>query len=267
MTQAYEIIEKKPGETPLQALERFRSGRPELLGVPLTYAGRLDPMASGALLILIGDECKRREMYDSFDKEYEFEILAGFESDTGDVLGIAQHAEVHPDSPERLRRAAEKMTGAVRLPYPAFSSKTVRGIPLFQYALEKRLGEIDIPVADVRVYSLKVRGARTVSSEALLEEILAKTGALSADADPERLGSDFRKEEIEEKWRQLLKTPGQHTLVACTARVSSGTYIRSLVPAVGKRAATGVLAYSIRRTVIGKYRPVGRFGFWSRILR
>ena len=50
-------LEKAVGETPLSALERHRGEHPELLGIPMAYAGRLDPMASGKLLVLIGDEC------------------------------------------------------------------------------------------------------------------------------------------------------------------------------------------------------------------
>jgi tRNA U55 pseudouridine synthase TruB len=86
--QRYALIEKNVGVTPLQAIETFRKEKPELKDLPLTYAGRLDPMAGGKLLVLIGDECKRREKYDGLDKEYEFEVLLGFASDSGDVLGL-----------------------------------------------------------------------------------------------------------------------------------------------------------------------------------
>ena len=49
------ILNKKEGETQLQALENFRNKNPIYLGVPMTYAGRLVPMASCLLLILAGD--------------------------------------------------------------------------------------------------------------------------------------------------------------------------------------------------------------------
>ena len=48
----YILIEKREGQTPLQALDELRIARPELAEVSLTYAGRLDPMASGKLLVL-----------------------------------------------------------------------------------------------------------------------------------------------------------------------------------------------------------------------
>ena len=52
---------KEKGETPLERLDRFREENPEYGEVKLSYAGRLDPMAEGVMLILIGDENKERE--------------------------------------------------------------------------------------------------------------------------------------------------------------------------------------------------------------
>jgi tRNA U55 pseudouridine synthase TruB len=50
------VLNKKEGETPLEALSLFRSTHKSFKDVPMTYAGRLDPMASGLLVILIGEE-------------------------------------------------------------------------------------------------------------------------------------------------------------------------------------------------------------------
>src|SRR3989344_4155540 len=84
------VIKKVLGETPLQALERLRVEKDFPHDLAMTYAGRLDPMAEGKLLILTGEDCKRRERYDGLDKEYVFEIAFGIESDTGDILGISK---------------------------------------------------------------------------------------------------------------------------------------------------------------------------------
>lgn len=83
----YLILEKKVGETPLSCAEDYRAQHPELEGVSMAYAGRLDPMASGKLLILLGEECKNQTSYHGLDKEYEFSVLFGIESDSLDVLG------------------------------------------------------------------------------------------------------------------------------------------------------------------------------------
>src|ERR1700690_1688517 len=47
------VIEKEIGETPLMALSRWKHAHPEYTEVSASYAGRLDPMARGKLLILL----------------------------------------------------------------------------------------------------------------------------------------------------------------------------------------------------------------------
>jgi tRNA pseudouridine55 synthase len=84
---------KNLGETPLECLERFRVSNPEYANEKMTYAGRLDPMAEGLLIALVGEECKKKDEYLGLDKEYVFEVLFGFQSDTYDILGIPKIAE------------------------------------------------------------------------------------------------------------------------------------------------------------------------------
>ncbi len=139
----YVVLDKKVGETPLFLAEKFRSENSWVGDKKLAYAGRLDPMASGKLLVLVGDECKRQEKYFALDKEYTFEVLLGFSSDTGDVLGMATQDKHSPTIPnDQLKGVTEKFTGNLSMPFPVYSSKTVKGKPLFLWTLENRLEEI-----------------------------------------------------------------------------------------------------------------------------
>lgn len=243
------VYEKREGETPLQALGRLRVERPELAEAPLTYAGRLDPMASGTLLVLVGDECKKREVYDALDKEYEFEVLFSLASDTGDILGMV---EKHNETPLEadMNTLAYSLKGRLSLPYPAYSSKTVNGAPLFRYALEGRLGDISIPNAEVEIYAVEYLGARIAPLGTLAREAIGRIEAFT----PERtgkLGDDFRKEAIIECWKGFLCESVSCTIHRFRARVSSGTYIRSLAPHIATRLGTRGFAWRIKRTRIG----------------
>jgi tRNA U55 pseudouridine synthase TruB len=112
-------IYKNLGETPLQALERYRLEEGIAVDVPMTYAGRLDPMAEGDLIILVGEECKGKDRFLPMKKEYEVEFLLGVETDTYDLLGIFQkESEVSEITIEK---------GKFTQPYPPFSSKTFSG--------------------------------------------------------------------------------------------------------------------------------------------
>ncbi|MDO8482800.1 MAG: hypothetical protein Q7S86_03210 [bacterium] len=264
----YAVIKKHAGQTPLQALEVFRQTRLEYANVPLTYAGRLDPMAEGKLIILIGDECKKRKRYDGLDKEYEFEVLLGFKTDTGDVLGLAEPCGgVNVFSEKELKAAAKFFLGEHVLPYTVFSSKTVGGKPLFHYAIENNLDEIEIPTAAVRIYKMKFCSMREVSSRELIKNILAKIDLLQAGPPDSRTGSGFRKDEICTRWKSCkIEDSGQYTIATFKTTVSSGTYIRTLAPLIAEKLGTCGLAYSIRRAKIGRFVPVTkRFGFWMKI--
>lgn len=76
------IIYKRIGETPLEAMEKARFNHPEWEKLPMTYAGRLDPVAEGLLLVLAGEDCKEKDKYLDLTKEYELSVLFGFETDT-----------------------------------------------------------------------------------------------------------------------------------------------------------------------------------------
>lgn len=294
--QKYRVIEKRVGHTPLQELEALRLARPELSQVPLTYAGRLDPMASGKLLVLIGDECKKKKQYEKLDKEYEFEVLLGVKSDAGDVLGIADTSPNEQSTrcyflscgtrsaltalracgfgPRTKNNTAcsapwivaRSLVGKHTFPYPAFSSKTVGGKPLFEYALAGTLDTIEVPTIDVHIYSMRYLGKRVVARDVLGKDIEDKINMLQIESNTGRVAADFRKGEIIDRWQHLLGNgPDQYEVLRFKATVSSGTYIRTLSALIAQKLGTEGLAYSIYRTRIGRYQPIiGELGFWRR---
>ncbi len=249
----YRVVDKEVGETPLQALERLRASDPSLAGVAMTYAGRLDPMAEGKLLILIGEECKRKDLYNALDKEYEFELLFGFETDTGDLLGLAERAGTDTDE-NAVRDAIRSLPGTYSFPYPKFSSKNINSK---NPTTEEK---------EMRVMQASCIDVRTIRSHDLRNLIFHKIGLLRADASDGALQNNFRKSEILSVWEPLLPVSTEEfLLVRARAIVSPGTYIRSLVPYIGRSLGSSALAYSIRRTKIGTYRAIGPLGVWTRL--
>src|SRR4051812_15345092 len=85
--QAIILLNKPLSFTPLQATLKFKQAFPEYADQKIAYAGRLDPMAEGLLLLLIGNETKKRKDYEALSKTYEFSILLGISTDTYDLLG------------------------------------------------------------------------------------------------------------------------------------------------------------------------------------
>lgn len=272
--QKYVVLEKKVGETPLVVLEHFREKQGLGKAVSLAYAGRLDPMASGKLLVLIGEECKKQEKYHGLDKEYVFEVLLGVESDSGDVLGIAEshksevlsHKEIDI---RRIKKVAKRFRGDITLPYPLFSSKTVKGKPLFLWTLEGRLDEIDIPKKRSQIYQLEFIDSRKIEQQKLQKRIFEKIDSIPKVTDSSKeLGKNFRRDAIRKRWDEVFENTKQKEFEVLQFRciASSGTYMRTLAQEIGKVLSTGGLAFSIHRTKIGTYTKVfGSLGFWSKI--
>ncbi len=270
--ERFGTIEKSVGETPLQALERFRQTENVTNDVPLAYAGRLDPMASGTLLVLIGDECKVQEKYHELDKEYQIEILFGVHSDTGDVLGRLDFCEARKMTENELGSTVRNLVGTITLPYPHFSSKTVHGKPLHVWTLENRLNEITIPTKTSRIYKLHVVNIRTISKEEVYRTASEKIETIPKVTEASKeLGNDFRRKDVRADWKAFLEsraTPLHFQLARMTCIASSGTYMRTLAEEIAKDLGTCALAYSIHRTTVGKYVPVTRFwGFWAKKYR
>lgn len=267
----YVVLEKKVGETPLACAEAWRSTTGVSPETPLAYAGRLDPMASGKLIVLIGDECKRQKKYHSFDKEYRFEILFGFRSDTGDTLGLAERA---PQTPAidtcTLARALREMHGTHTFSYPRFSSKTVRGIPLHTWTLRGGLPDDEIPTYKAVVKRIQLNTLRTVTAPELLSDIQKRISSIPPVTDERKaLGADFRRGDIIPLWDSLLLNDSTvYTIATITATVSAGAYIRTIAPRVAEKLGTFGLAYSIHRIRVGTYAPLTQsYGIWLRTLR
>ncbi len=266
MLPRYIVLEKLVGQTPLQAIEAWRLKNPSLADVSATYAGRLDPMASGKLLILLGDECKNQKHYHGLDKEYEIEVLLDLSTDTGDALGIPSMC-MPPTriTHENLKRACNAHLGTHSVPYPAFSSKTINGKPLFQYALEGTLNDVEIPRHEETIHRIKILDLEYLSSFDLLSRIqTALANAPRSEETSKVLGADFRQDEIRAAWTSLLQSVPERSFAVLALRVTcaSGTYMRTLAERLGKSFDTTGMALSIRRTKIGKVKALGPILLW-----
>lgn len=267
----YVVLDKKVGQTPLQVVEAFKDQNPDLADLPMAYAGRLDPMASGKLLVLIGEECKKQKEYHNLDKEYEFEVLFGTSSDTADVLGLVKNRETRVVTEIELKKIVKSLIGPLALPYPQFSSKTVKGKPLHMWTLEGRLEEIDHPVAYTMIYELKLKSLRSEKAEAIYKKALKNINSLPTVTEKSKeLGRDFRRTDVRVAWKDWLQENKGKELQIATFRcvASSGTYMRSLAEEIGRHTHTSALAYSIHRTKMGCYVPLPcGFGFWLKKYR
>ncbi|HMP67219.1 MAG TPA: hypothetical protein PKA60_00515 [Candidatus Paceibacterota bacterium] len=218
------FINKKIGETPLQLIDRIRVEQPQFKNEKMSYAGRLDPMAEGQMLILVGDENQNRDKYMGFDKEYVATFLIGVSTDTGDILGITNSTELLDTKIDEqiLKQEIIKLTGIKTQKYPWFSGKTVFGIKLFDHF---RRGNTDIerPTQIVDIKKVELIEIKSNSTAEIKDYIYKSIGSVSGD---------FRQEEILAKWESFFqiaeKNPTPINSFSIKITVSSGTFIRAL---------------------------------------
>lgn len=233
------LINKKVGETPLELIDRLREERPELKDENLSYAGRLDPMAEGQMLILVGDEeNKNNKDYLGFDKEYVATFLIGIKTDTGDVLGLipaslkATQDTVLSNKDLIKNKIIEKIKDFKRIKkqtYPWFSSKTVNGKKLFDHYKEGNPENIERPEREVNIYESELLSFDTENKAEDIKNYIFES--------INKVNGNFRQEETLEKWEKYFMDPRMReddrrahgmTIIEVKLKVSTGTYIRAL---------------------------------------
>lgn len=240
------ILNKKEGKTPLETLEFFRVKNKEYKNSKMTYAGRLDPMASGLLVVLVDEEIKNKDKFLNLDKEYEFKILFSFNTDSYDVLGKVLKTKKVVLSKKLLEKEINNnlkfFTGKFIQEYPIYSSKTVNGRQLFTYARMNE--EVEVPKRVVEIQNLKLLKIRKIVGKNLFNNIERRI---------KKVKGDFRQKEILKIWKKEIKLKEQYFIASFKVKCSSGTYVRGIANSLGNKAQIPALAFSIKRTKIGNF--------------
>jgi len=239
---------KLEGESWKTAMERARIELNISPDAKLSILGRLDEMAEGLILIGIDVSEEEKKEFIGLEKEYEWSLLLGTTTDTYDALGIVESVWDLEDSPQNLRGREDfegtciNVIGKFVLPYPAFSSKNIDGVAMWEHA---RSGSgVDTPNREMEIISHELLGTKNVTSKDLLSEIIERV---------QKVEGDFRQKEIIEAWQKALAHNCNLIEVKFRTRVSSGTYIRAIAHDWGQKFGCGAIALKIKRTKIGTY--------------
>jgi tRNA pseudouridine55 synthase len=106
-------------------------------GIRAGHAGTLDPMATGVLLVCVGEATKIAGLLLSDDKAYDGELELGRETDTLDADGRVTRervAEAAAVDREALRAAMDRFVGSIQQVPPMFSAVRQGGRRLHELA-------------------------------------------------------------------------------------------------------------------------------------
>ncbi len=239
-------------ETLACMMERFRTTYPKYKTSKITYAGRLDPLAEGLVIVLTDEDVLQKDTFLQKEKRYRVEYCFGIETDSYDILGRISHfSNAEPslplDTKEQLYRFLAEVNEQV---YPIFSSRPVNGKPLWYWGLHhpEILASLEIPKHSAQVYidSFQEGETRTLSLSDFSRQV---------DFVIEHVQGNFRQEDIRKDWQDSFNHSQRDSfqIFSFEVSVSSGTYIRSLVHDFGKKIGCGAVCIRIQRLGLGEY--------------
>jgi len=208
------LIDKPSGITSFDCIRILR----KKLGIrKMGHAGTLDPMATGLMIIGVGDGTKKLQEFLKLDKTYEAEILLGVQTDTGDITGkVLKELGIknYELSEEKIKKVLQGMVAKLELPVPAYSAIKRGGEALYKKA---RRGE----VVDVPIKTMEIKAVEFLRS--------GKAQPCGRKVEP-------------------------YPTVSARFSVTSGTYIRSLAEEFGRRLGVPATLAALRRTRIGEFK-------------
>ena len=134
----------------------IREVRKELNIKKVGHIGTLDPLASGVLIILIGEATKLSDYLMEHDKEYIAKLHLGEKRDTGDGEGkVIQTKEVKELSKEQIEIVLKSFLGESNQIPPMYSALKVNGKKLYDLArqgktIERKPRKIEITEIELK---------------------------------------------------------------------------------------------------------------------
>ncbi len=145
-------LNKPPGLTSRAVVNRVQHlVRPEKVG----HAGTLDPLATGVLLVCIGQATRLVEFLHQLPKQYDGTFLLGCRSETDDTEGtvVELRGTARPTECE-IEAVLPQLIGDITQRPPAYSAIKVQGRRAYQLAREGV--NVKLPERQVRVDRIEV---------------------------------------------------------------------------------------------------------------
>lgn len=185
------------------------------------HTGTLDPIATGVLVVCIGNTTKLCELLTSKYKEYIATIKLGIKTDTLDITGNIIEQKEYQVTEEQIINTLNSFKGTSTQTTPIYSAVKVNGKKLYEYAregIEVTLPTREINITNIELISFKddeITFKTTVSKgtyiRALIDDICTKlntVGTMSSLARTKQgnytIEDTYTLEQIEEGTYKLL---------------------------------------------------------------
>ncbi len=147
------VVDKPAGITSREAVDRALRWFPR--GTRMGHTGTLDPLATGVLVLCLGQATRLTEYVQRMKKTYRAGVLLGARSDTDDADGtVTQVFGAEPPTLARLHDVLDSFLGEIDQLPPAYSAARVAGQRA--YDLARRGQEVALQPRRVSIYRIDV---------------------------------------------------------------------------------------------------------------
>lgn len=148
------LVDKPSGMTSHDVVHKVR----RVLGIRgIGHAGTLDPLASGLLVLLIGEATKVSDYLLNGDKGYEVKVRLGVKTDSMDITGqvLQETSAENLPADAKIRAVAMELQGALELEVPVHSAVKVDGRKLYEFAHKGQRPD-EVPKRTMKFYGIEV---------------------------------------------------------------------------------------------------------------
>lgn len=208
------------------------------------HAGTLDPLATGVLVVCIGNACKQAEAIQAGEKAYLADVCFGASTASYDLeKEVDAFFPTDGVSEESVKAVLPNFLGEQDQVAPLFSAKQVDGRRAYDYArkLYAQGKALDEAAAELlTVNHIDITGMTMVgfgSSTGLYGK--AGTGCQMAEGASSRIN--------------VSEIPADLPVATILVECSKGTYIRSIARDLGESLGSGAFLSGLRRTRSGHF--------------
>jgi tRNA U55 pseudouridine synthase TruB len=211
------------------------------------YAGRLDPMACGKMILLTNKDTKNVNKYLNHNKLYNFDLIIGIDTKSHDCLSeINEIKEIKFKKEELICKLQNFIKSYTVQKYPIVSNYTIKhnGIkkPLWWFYTNGYF-DVELPSKNVSIYDSKINNIKAILLNTLIYKFIDRIKLI----DNEKTIVELKTSAIIKQWENNVNNKIQLIVINMELKVSSGFYIRQFCNDFGKFIDCGAIAFDITR--------------------
>lgn len=148
------LVDKPAGWTSHDVVARVRRTLSATAGhkIKVGHTGTLDPMATGLMILVVGNYTKRATQFSKLDKVYAAELTLGAVSSTADAEGEISQKNNHRPSESEIKEVVSQFVGQIKQVPPAYSAVKVNGQRAYKMARAGK--DVKLDPREVQIYSI-----------------------------------------------------------------------------------------------------------------